>query len=121
MDDERRPKDNPFLSQVKAVASNVGLLAIIVALAYLLKHGYLRADSRQARGVSNDWIWLAISSVMLAFGISYLFSGSASIYFRNYKRSDNPIGYWLAVVGTLVISGTVMIGTLGDMFGLWRW
>ena len=116
MDDGRQRKARDSIWwEIRPFVYLAGGLACAVAVGYFARY------MQQAHGLTDDLSWLALGCLLFAVFISQLRSGAGSIGVITWKRSEDPVPYWIAVLVLLFLGRGAIVGALGDMLGLWRW
>ena len=117
MDDGKQRKANDSIwSQTKVVTYLVGVIVLVIGLGYFFKYG------DQARGLTKDWFLIAIGAALVAIAVWEISSGTALFdEVFEFKRSEDPLLYWLVILSGFVLGGLMIVGPVGEMFGLWQW
>ena len=55
--------------------------------------------------LSQNWVFLLIAGVLLVQFVNGLVTGRAILIFTEYKKSEDPLAYWMAI-GLSAVVGT---------------
>lgn len=76
-------------------------------------------DPKVAR-LQLDWFSLVLGSACVISIPADLRSGKTYAFHTHYQRTENPVGFWVAIVVVGLGGAAMAIGALGDLLGLWR-
>lgn len=109
MEDDKSEKQQPrFPPWVYAVA----LCGALVA-AYLY-----RSHEAAFNGKRGNWVLLGGGCLFTFWTLSNLRSGTATLVYSSFARSDDAVGYWVAIAVEAIIAIGCFVVALGSAFGL---
>jgi hypothetical protein len=92
------------------------ILGVIAVLALW----FCKSHPQQLIRSGSDWIYFTMGVALTLFTISDIKSGVTGLVGPSFKRSEDPLGYWVFISVMAVASVVVTLGTLGGILGLWQ-
>jgi hypothetical protein len=106
-------RDNTAPAWLKVAGFTIGVIAVLVLW-------FCKSHPQQLSRSGSDWIHFAMGVALTLFASSDIKSGVTGLVGPTFKRSEDPLGYWVFISVMAIVAAGVTVGTLGAILGLWQ-
>ena len=106
-------RDSTALARLKVAGFTIGVIAVLALW-------FCKSHPQQLSRSGYDWIYFTLGVALTLFAISDIKSGVTGLVGPTFKRSEDPLGYWVFISVMAIAAASVTLGTLGGLLGLWQ-
>ncbi len=98
---------------VKVAGFTIGVIAVLALW-------FCKSHPQQLSKSGAVWVYFAMGVALTLFAISDLKSGVTGLVGPTFKRSEDPLGYWVFISVMGIAAAGITFGPLGGILGLWQ-
>ncbi|MFK2878330.1 hypothetical protein [Rhodanobacter hydrolyticus] len=112
-DEDAECRASPSWSKVRNAAFVVAGLVYVACRLHPFPLGTWEKDWACV-GMGGLFVWSALLDIRLGVTMGLH-------TFKQYKRSDDAVTFWMTLAFPSLAGGFLMVGALGDLLGFWNW